>query len=339
VATLRHADLQGVLGFLHEAGTETGPDPFPPPILGQLRALVPSDAVSWHEWSVDGARSHYEVASVDPTQTAAVWKAYARFRHQDPIPGGCPGARRPPGIVGRTVKLSDFLSDRRFRRLDLYEHVCRPLGIQHVMKLFLPVRDGLARNLVFDRGRRDFSERDRLVVDVLRPHLVQLEDSAKARRLAAALAAGSELPGELIVLNGANRVELATTRARALLHRYAPGRAGTRLPPIVEDWLREADGRLALERGPNRLVIRRVNGTETTLVLTEEPVRKPMPGNLTRREHEILALVGEGKSNAEIAAHLWIALGTVRTHLEHIYAKLGVRSRTAALARIRELSG
>jgi DNA-binding CsgD family transcriptional regulator len=339
VATLRHSDLQGVLGFLQQAGAETGPDPFPAPVLDLLRTLVPSEAVSWHEWTLDGGRSRYAVASVDPARTATVWEAYTEFRHQDPLPGGGPWPSRPPALVGRTLKMSDLLSDRRFRRLDLYNYVCKPLGIQHVMKLFLPLRGGLARSLVFDRGGRNFSERDRLVVDVLQPHLVQLEERAKTRRLAAALAAGSELPGELIVLDGANRIELATTRARRLLHRYAPGREGARLPPIVEDWLREDAGRLVLERGANRLVIRRVNAPELTLVLTEEPVRKPMTGILTPREQEILALVADGKSNAEIAAYLWIALGTVRAHLEHIYAKLGVRSRTAALARARRLNG
>jgi DNA-binding CsgD family transcriptional regulator len=338
VATLRHSDLQGVLGFLHQAGAETGPDPFPPSTLGLLRTLVPSDAVSWHEWSVDGKRSRYEVSSIDPDQTATVWEAYARYRHQDPLPGGSPGAKNPPAILGRALKLSDFLSDRRFRRLDLFAYVCEPLGVEHVMKLFLPSRNGVVRSLVFDRGGRDFSERDRDVVDVLRPYLLQLEESAKARRLASALAAGADRSGELIVLNGANRIELATAGARRLLHRYAAPPRGTRLPTALEEWLRADDRPLTLERGPQRLVVRRVNGAEPTLVLTEEPVREPMPGILTRREQEILALVGEGRSNAEIAAALWIALGTVRTHLEHIYGKLGVRSRTAALARARELS-
>ena len=44
-------------------------------------------------------------------------------------------------------------------------------------------------------------------------------------------------------------------------------------------------------------------------------------------------LVSEGKTNSQIACELWIAHGTVRKHLEHIYRKLGVQSRTAALAR------
>jgi RNA polymerase sigma factor (sigma-70 family) len=53
---------------------------------------------------------------------------------------------------------------------------------------------------------------------------------------------------------------------------------------------------------------------------------------LTAREREILELVAEGKSNGEIAERLWISRGTVRKHLDHIYAKLGVHTRTAAAA-------
>jgi DNA-binding NarL/FixJ family response regulator len=45
--------------------------------------------------------------------------------------------------------------------------------------------------------------------------------------------------------------------------------------------------------------------------------------------------VGEGLSNAEIARALVVEPSTVHKHLEHVYAKLNVRSRTAALARLR----
>jgi DNA-binding CsgD family transcriptional regulator len=56
---------------------------------------------------------------------------------------------------------------------------------------------------------------------------------------------------------------------------------------------------------------------------------------LTRRECEVLLWVADGLSNAEIARVLVVERSTVRKHLEHIYEKLGVRSRTAALAKIR----
>jgi DNA-binding CsgD family transcriptional regulator len=51
---------------------------------------------------------------------------------------------------------------------------------------------------------------------------------------------------------------------------------------------------------------------------------------LTRRETEVLAWVAAGKTNAQIAEVLSIAPGTVKKHLEHIYEKLGVSSRTDA---------
>jgi DNA-binding CsgD family transcriptional regulator len=54
---------------------------------------------------------------------------------------------------------------------------------------------------------------------------------------------------------------------------------------------------------------------------------------LTAREREILGWVARGKTNPEIARVLWISPGTVRKHLENVYAKLGVHTRTAAAAR------
>ena len=59
-----------------------------------------------------------------------------------------------------------------------------------------------------------------------------------------------------------------------------------------------------------------------------------MAADLTDREREVLVLVRAGKTNSQIAGELWIAHGTVRKHLEHIYRKLGVQSRTAAVARL-----
>jgi DNA-binding CsgD family transcriptional regulator len=57
--------------------------------------------------------------------------------------------------------------------------------------------------------------------------------------------------------------------------------------------------------------------------------------DLTPREREVMACVAEGLSNDEIANALVVERSTVRKHLEHVYAKLGVRSRTAALAKLR----
>ncbi|WP_350258999.1 response regulator transcription factor [Scrofimicrobium sp. R131] len=57
----------------------------------------------------------------------------------------------------------------------------------------------------------------------------------------------------------------------------------------------------------------------------------------TERELEVLALLALGRSNEQMARELFVSQATVKTHLVHLYAKLGVQSRTAAVAKGREL--
>ena len=60
-------------------------------------------------------------------------------------------------------------------------------------------------------------------------------------------------------------------------------------------------------------------------------MRTPAQETLSVREIEVLALVAQGKSNKEIARQLHISEATVKTHLVHIFGKLGVADRTAAV--------
>jgi DNA-binding CsgD family transcriptional regulator len=56
--------------------------------------------------------------------------------------------------------------------------------------------------------------------------------------------------------------------------------------------------------------------------------------SLTRREHDVLVLVADGKTNMQIAHQLLLSSRTVQKHLEHVYDKLGVRTRTAAAMKL-----
>jgi DNA-binding NarL/FixJ family response regulator len=59
-------------------------------------------------------------------------------------------------------------------------------------------------------------------------------------------------------------------------------------------------------------------------------VARPLPNGLTEREVDVLKLLAQGRSRAEIATKLVLSEHTVRHHIEHIYDKLGVSTRVAA---------
>lgn len=69
----------------------------------------------------------------------------------------------------------------------------------------------------------------------------------------------------------------------------------------------------------------------------ESAAAQTMAALLTSREEEVLALIAAGYTNKQIAGELVISLGTVKRHISNIYRKLGVRRRTQAVAKAREL--
>jgi DNA-binding CsgD family transcriptional regulator len=236
-------------------------------------------------------------------------------------------------------KFSDFVTRRQWHRLGLYAEYFRFYGVEERMVVRLPAPPWHSKVVALDRGGdRDFGERDRLVLNLLRPHLVALDAAARARRLAAVVLLEND-GAAVAVLQSLNQVDFATTAATRMLARYFDGTSDGRLPETVRAWLRHDSRRLngddlpapspaplRVERGDRRLTIRRAG---RTLLLDEEIA------TLTRREQEIVDQLAEGRSNAEIADRLTIAPTTVRKHLENIYAKLGVNTRTAAIAATR----
>ncbi len=107
------------------------------------------------------------------------------------------------------------------------------------------------------------------------------------------------------------RREAATAAARTAMGDEAYGKAEN------EGVQLSIDQAIALASDPKSIVV---------------DVPPPEPGLLTRRETEILRLLAGGRTNREIAECLFIGERTIESHLERIYAKLGVRRRLAAIA-------
>jgi DNA-binding CsgD family transcriptional regulator len=219
------------------------------------------------------------------------------------------------------LRVSDFLSQRELHRTRFYEIGLRPLGIEHTMEVEIPSPPSQWRTFSFDNSERAFSERDRLVLDLVQPHLVRRWQTARARReLAAAPPASRLAPESAQVICRRHGESEPSEPARRLLREFAPNQS-------LAEWFESGCRRPLVTRlGERRLIVERVGDA----LLLEE---RRDAASLTAREREVLAWVARGKTNSEIARLLWLAPSTVAKHLENIYAKLDVKTRTAAVAR------
>jgi DNA-binding CsgD family transcriptional regulator len=234
-------DLAHVGQFVAEAGEIEGDEPFPPAFLAVLQRLVPCEEVTFSELDriaqVELGLTRFPEADLHDVPEIRYWA----IRQEHPICWHHEVTRD-----WRAYRLTDFVTRRQLRRSRIYAEWFRPAGVEHELAFGLDSPLTHTKVFIFDRpGGPDFDERDRVVLDVLRPYLAMRYRAARGVR---------ETPEE----------------------------AGTGF-------------------------------------------------DLTPREREVLALVAEGQTNAQIAERLWISAGTVRRHLENAYAKLGVHTRTAAV--------
>jgi DNA-binding CsgD family transcriptional regulator len=319
MTALARGDEQRILRFVAEADSFGEEHPFGGEFLTQLGMLVPARWIGFvcgaelDYFNVQRPGDEHVFDEVDWAEATPVLRnKVPTFVYLDHNFGA--------------VKLSDFWSRRELLRSSVYKLVLEPAALEHSLSVRLPIATDM--QFVFDGSGGDFTERDREVLLALAPHLVRLYRAAETkRRLQSALALHETTGSAVVLLEPGGRVAFASSAAQALLDRYF-GKNGAALPAPVASWLSEGTGQLRVGSGARSLVVSR---TDDALLLEE---RRPEP-QLTAREREILDLVAEGHTNGEIAALLWISTGTVRKHLDNLYAKLGVHTRTAAAAFVR----
>jgi DNA-binding CsgD family transcriptional regulator len=331
VPTLAARDAERLLRFVAHADSIDGDEPFTPELMVELGQLIEADWVTYHE--VDHVRRRMLMLLLRPgdDDDEEEWditdEEWDRMQEH-------PVCRRwrENGTFG-ALRISDVVARQEFRRSRHYADYFLPWGVEFELKTRLPSPLWHAQTFAFHRsGVRDFTPRDRLVLDLLTPHFSRLREAAKTRRrLAAALApldrAGEEAPRGLIFFGPTGEVDFISPPAQRLLRDFFHAAPSDRLPTALVDWLENGDSpSLVRRRGDRRLVVER---TVDSLILEERVAEV----TLTAREREVLAWVSRGKTNAEVAELLWLAPSTVRKHLENVYAKLGVNTRTAAVAR------
>jgi DNA-binding CsgD family transcriptional regulator len=340
-------DLTAILEFGLEAQTFADVGSFSAGILPGLRQLVPCDLLAYNEQ--DPRTGHWLIVA-DPV-VVPYEGIEARFAelvtHQHPVV-----QRARTGDVA-TYMLSDFFSERQLHRLELYQDVYRHLETEDQISFGL-LPEGALIGLSLHRPRRNFSDRDRTVLDHVRRYLELGYRSAHSRQHAAtligALNSGVEAAGASAVVFD-RRGDLLHVGARAgeLLRAYGGGRLGSAasLPTHISAWLDAHRAGVSVARltvsGPQGYLelrlLPRASAEDPAVLLVEEhprclpPVDRLEELGLTRRQAAVLQLLATGRRNEEIARELAVSAGTVRKHLEHIYLRLGVRSRGEAIAR------
>jgi ATP/maltotriose-dependent transcriptional regulator MalT len=254
---------------------------------------------------------------------------------------------------------SDFLTQSEFRRLGLYNDIFRRVGLDQWMTIVLPHGPLAATAVSLGRSGRDFSERDRLLLNLLRPHLLQAYDNAAAltqvqQESVRIKQTMEKLDQAVCAVGKKGRLQWCTERAaRRISEYFGPAREVGYLPENLQRWVEHqlsalVDQRdialpqhpLVTKRAGKRLLVRFVadNLEDHHLLILEEQYNTLSTQSLkslglTNREAEILLSIAQGKTNKQIAEDLCVSPLTVKTHLQRFYRKLGVENRAEALSR------
>lgn len=184
-AKLSTKDLDAALAVIRAASSADGHHPFELPVIEQLTRLVPADQAGYFE---------YRMAAVDiyaPTATIDIHLVKEPGAELDwtsdeicAVLPSWPLHDSHHCTTATALRFSDALPSRLQRlRNAWYATVMRTHGVEHEMKLWLPSPPGIVRGFFFVRyaGRRDFDERHRTVLDVLRPHLEAVRERWERR--------------------------------------------------------------------------------------------------------------------------------------------------------------
>jgi len=348
---LRQHDLRSLLGFLRQTYAVQNLLSFRAHLLSALPQLVPSEITAYNE--VNLRTQHNDVVYDRPGAMSLPDgdRIFDRYIPEHPI---IRFSKRRRGHG--PVKISDFLSASQFHSLGLYNEFFRLIGVEDQMAMSLPSSRPLVIGIALNRGRRSFTARDRLLLKLAYPHLLQAYRNAEAwtrtlehlSQLRDALLESSAV----VVLSKTRRVQTMAPKAGALLAKYFGARALRRdaLPEVLERWIARQQMQLADssdvpppqepfvgQSDGGRLFARLFQDQSQTLLLLEElppPPERIDRFGLTRREGEVLAWLSRGKTNRDISTILGASPRTVQKHVEHIFQKLGVETRTAAAAKV-----
>lgn len=348
-------DLENLRLFLEETAVPCDLSSFAARVMPAIGRLIPGDLICHAQIDPANGRVVTQVVQSGDVDVSVDRDAFERYMMGHPVfvHWATSGDDSP-------ARTSDFVTRKEWHQNDLYQYFYKDLACEDSLPVGLPAPPGLQACFCIER-RSNFKDRDVQLMNVIRPHLINAYRNAEVFTL---LGQSSEDGGPHSVLLDKEGVPAFVAPAtRRLLDAYFDTGDDPRFtwPRRLSDWAASqlewlSSGRRApfvaapfvVNRGAGtltaRLLIGHLTGAQALLVLQEETSKtasltvRPELG-LTRREEELLLAAARGLSNGRIADELFLSRRTVEKHFENIYSKLGVESRSAAIARAFLASG
>ena len=301
--------------------------------LRALADLVPADVLTWDRVELATGAVRHEALPAE-AEPAGAFEALVGRAADHPLLAAHAARRR------LAVRLSELVERGSFAHSELYGDLLHASGIEY--EIAIGVRTGRGEAVVAGLGRteREFSERDRDVLDIARAGLENALRATQAReRLVRALAADPPPDTAVVLLDSYGEIELASVVGeRWLAEHFGAAEHPGWLPRPVAEWLAlPPRAPLVSDRDGRRLTVRLLPGDPHALLLEEEVASfRPEALNrlgLTRRETEVLRAATVVMNEAELAWELFLSPHAVRERLAHLEATRGVRTPGDAVAR------
>jgi DNA-binding NarL/FixJ family response regulator len=361
-------DTQSLLQGIQTLYTFCNLETFGVDALTILNQLVPSDLPHFHATKVRTRQISHTFLPDCPGFTPEIERVIHQHFDEHPI------LHHMPQTLNGAYQISDFVSRKELHCLEsVYQQFLRPLALEEQITFFLQnvssgswskvtQTDATLVGFSLHRAQCNFTERDRLILNLLTPHLSQAHRNAQQyQRLQQDLSQLHQTLNHLglVVLSAEGQVQRITPQAVAWLEAYFPQPTSSfQLSDHLWAWVKhqiscstldsnfsKAQLPLRIEQAGRQLVIRLVveQRSERYLLLLEEQTLSLSKSlellGLSQRETEVLFWIVQGKDNKAISTQLSVCPSTVRKHLESIYRKLEVQSRTEAIAQALEKLG
>jgi DNA-binding CsgD family transcriptional regulator len=329
---LSHAQINAFSAATLSLSRPVTLEEFPSHIVQAMRPFLPCDCYAYHEFTKFTPVRNVMLPNYGPDI-----EIFSELIHQHPSIRQIRGRK-----LESAVKISDFASLRQFHRTDIHHYLFRPDNLNYQLA-FITQDPNCQLGLALNRSHRDFTEEERRMLDLIRPHVIQAFHNS---RLVSSLSIGLDQGNRgSVVLRRSGKIHFISQNARLYLESYAGPVIADIIPEPVRGWLQQRlqqpeqsrANELELRNADGHLTIRSISpilDEQQHLALHEKRERTELDKlrelGLTPREAEVLFWVSRGKRNSEIGVILGTKSKTITKHLERIFQTLSVETRSAA---------